>query len=511
MRTAARTKGRMAAVSRPVSIPAPIGGLNSRDSLAAMAPSDAVILENLFPATTELVLRKGYKPTVTGFPGQVETLMVYSNTTTQELWAVSGGNVYNASGTGAVPAASVSGLTNSRWQYCNISTAGGNFLSMANGLDGPRLYNGSAWSTPSITGVTSTKLNSPIVFKNRQFFIEKASLKTWYLPVQSIAGAANAIDVSAVAQLGGYIVAHSTWTLDAGTGVDDYYVIVTSRGEIIVYQGTDPSSVDTWSLRGVWRLGAPVGERCLFKLGGDVLIICQDGLLPLSAALQSSRVNPRVALTDKIQWTISEAVTNYGTNFGWEVFYYPGENQLWLNVPEQQGQQVQYAMNTVSTSWCKYTGYKANTFALFNEQAYYAGDKEVGKAWFGLSDNGSNISAVGLQAFNAYGASGLLKRFTMTRPIIRASTQPTVQGGMKIDFDTDVGATALNFAPSVAGTWDNALWDSGVWGAGYVIYQAWQGVTGVGYYGAPYMKITSGGADVRWVSTDVVYETGQVL
>lgn len=512
MRQAARSKGSRSQVSGVTSIPAPIGGLNSRDSLAAMAPTDAVVLDNFFPATTEVVLRKGVQNHATAITGQVETLMVYSSTV-EKMFAIANGKVYDVSTAGDVGAAVVTGLTNSRWQYCNLATPAGQFLSMANGIDGPRLYDGSSWTTPTITGVTSTKLNTPIVFKNRQFFIEKDSLKTWYLPVLSIAGPAFAIDMSSVAKLGGYIVAHETWTIDAGTGVDDYYVAVTNHGEIIVYQGTDPSNASTWALKGVWRLGAPVGDRCIFKFAGDILLICQDGLMPLGAALQSSRVNPRVALTDKIQWTISEDVTNYGGNFGWQVFYYPSENQLWLNVPQSVGSgQYQYAMNTISRSWGKYLQIEANCFQLFNEKAYFGGNGVVCEAWAGNSDNGKNISGKALQAFSSYGAPGQLKRFTMTRPIIRASGIPAIKGGMNLDFNLNVPVSPLTFSPVTYGVWDSAIWDKNIWGdTSYSIYQDWQGVIGVGYYGAPQVYAATNGIDVRWVSTDVVFEQGQII
>jgi hypothetical protein len=512
MRQAARSKGNKTQVSGVTSVPAPVGGLNSRDSLAEMPPSDAVVMENFFPATTEVVLRKGYSNYVTGFSGQVETLMVYSSTV-EKMFAICGGSVYDASTAGTVGSAVLTGLTNSRWQYCNIATPGGQFLSMANGIDGPRLYDGTSWTTPTITGVTPTNLNSPILFKNRQYFIEKGTLKTWYLPVLSIAGAASAIDMSSVAKLGGYIVAHETWTMDAGYGVDDYYVAVTNHGEIIVYQGTDPSSASTWALKGVWRLGAPVGARCLQKLGGDILIICQDGLMPLGAALQSSRVNPRVALTDKIQWSISEDISTYGGNFGWQSFYYPAENQLWLNVPTSTGSgQYQYAMNTVSSSWGKYIGFNANCLQLFNEQAFMGANGAVCKVWTGNNDNGATIRGRALQAFSNYGSPGQLKRFTMSRPIFRATGAPSVKGGMNLDFNLNVPVSDLNFSTSAYGQWDSGVWDLSVWGdTAYSIYQDWQGVQGVGYYGAPQVYAATNGVDVRWVSTDVVFEKGQIL
>lgn len=388
---------------------------------------------------------------------------------------------------------------------------------VANGVDTPYLYNGTTWtsitgvSVPAITGVTTTTLNNPIVFKTRAWFIQKNTLKTWYLPTNSVGGAANAVDVSAVAQLGGYIVDHATWTIDAGQGVDDYYVIVTSMGEIIVYQGSDPSSSTTWALKGVWRLGHPVGARCLFKLGGDVLMLSQDGLLPLGAALQSSRVNPRVALTDKIQQAVSSAVGTYGSNFGWQMLYYARENMLIVNVPVAEGSdQQQYVMNTITKSWCNFTGWSANCWALFNDTPYFGGSGVVTQAWTGNADNGSNINATALQAFNNYQTANQ-KRFTMMQPMFRANGSPAVYAGLNIDFMTDISPASLTFTPPSYGVWDVGLWDTALWGGDLSVIRNWQGATGLGQYAGIVMQTATNSIETHWVSTTIVYETGGVL
>ena len=500
------------AVSQPVSLPSPVGGWNARDSLTAMQPSDAVIMQNWFPATTECTVRGGYRKWATGLPGQVETLMAYAGSSSNKLFAISNGNVYDVTSGGAVGAAVVSGLSNSRWGYCNIATAGGNFLSMANGVDAPRNYNGSTWSTPSITGVTATNLKNPILYAERQFFIEKNTLKTWYLPVDSIAGAVNPIDISSLATKGGYVVAHGTWTIDAGNGVNDHYVIVTSRGQVVVYQGSDPSSTTTWAMVGVWDLGAPVGDKALYKYAGDMLLISQDGVVPMSAALQSSRVNPKVAITDKIQYAISSAVTEYGANYGWQLMYVPIINQLWLNVPVSTGSsQQQYAMNTITGSWCNYTGWSANCFELYQDQPYFGGNGYVGQAWYGTSDDGNNINALSLQAFNNFNNAGTLKRFTMARPIFRSDGQPTVKVNINVDFNINAPITTLSYVPNSYGAWDSATWDTGTWGGDLNVFQQWQGLNGVGYYGAPIVQSASNGIQVKWVATDVVIEGGAIL
>lgn len=500
------------AVSQPVSLPAPTGGWNARDGLTAMGPLDAVALTNWFPATTECALRSGYQKFATGITGQVETLMAYSGAATDKLFAIAGGKVYDVTAGGAVGAAVVTGLSNSRWGYLNLATAGGNFLSMANGVDAPYVYDGSAWSNPSITGVTATTLQNPILFAQRQFFIQKNTLKTWYLPVQSIAGAANSVDISAYATKGGYIVSHGTWTIDAGQGVGDHYVIMTSKGQVVVFQGTDPSSTATWQMVGVWDIGAPVGPRSLYKYAGDMLVVCQDGVIPMSAALQSSRVNPKVAITDKIQFAISEAITLYGANFGWQLIYVPTINQLWLNVPVQEGQiQQQYVMNTISGSWCNYTGWEANCWELYKDNPYFGGNGFVGQAWYGSSDNGTNINGYGLQAFNSFNSAGTLKRFTMSRPILRADGNPAIYAGIDVDFNLNDLSAPLTTTPFELSNWDSSIWDDAMWGGALQVIQNWQGINGVGYYGAPIVKVASNNVQVRWVSTDIVIEGGAIL
>ena len=298
--------------SRVGNIPAPVSGWNVRDSLAQMDPKDAPILTNYWPTPSDVQTRLGYSNWSTGLPGQVNTLCDYSPYTgTGKLFAASVAGIYDCTAGGAVGAAVVTGLTSTYFQTTQFSTPGGAFLYMVNGADKPQLYNGTTWvavdgaSTPAITGVTTTNLIHINSFKSRLFFIEKASMKAWYLPVNSIGGAASQLDFTSIFKSGGYLMAMGTWSLDGGYGMDDYAVWVTSNGEFAVYKGTDPSSSSTWALVGVYSLGSPMGRKCLQKYQGDLLYIGKDGVAPLSSSLISSRVNSRLNITDKIQYAIS--------------------------------------------------------------------------------------------------------------------------------------------------------------------------------------------------------------
>ena len=491
------------------SLPAPVGGWNARDSLANMEATDAVTLENWFPSVSSVNLRGGYTQFATGISGQVETLMTYSSGSSNKLFAIANGSIYNVTAGGAVGAAVVTGLTNSKWEYVNITTAGGSFLVAVNGVDQALLYNGTTWSNPSITGVSSADFDNVTLFKNRLWFVQHNSLKAWYLPVNSIGGAAEAFDLTSIAKLGGSITSFGAWTIDAGYGVDDNLVFVTSNGEIIVYRGTDPSSASTWALIGVWQLGAPVGHRCILKWGGDILILSLDGLLPLAQALQSSRLDPRVALSDKIQGAITEVTSTYQNNFGWQILYYAKRNALFINVPIAVGQQQQFVMNTITKAWCNFTGWNANCWTIYNDEPYFGGNGFVGLAWDdNYIDNTSSITANALQAFNYYGSRGVKKYFTRARPSLFTDGVPSTFVGMNVDFQIADTTAALSFAPNPYALWDSARWDTGVWGSGLTITNNWQGITGIGYCGATQLKTSSSGIQVEWASTDVVYQTG---
>jgi len=494
-----------------ISIPAPTGGWNARDALANMEPLDAVYMVNVWPTTSDVRLRDGYTQFATGLPAQVETLLVYNGTSSNKLFAISAGSVYDITSGGAVGAPVVTGLSNSRFQYVNMATAGGNFLVAVNGADTPLLYDGTTWSTTSITGVTQANLIHVNLFKNRIWFVEKDSLHVWYLPVNSISGAASQLNFESIASAGGYLMAMGTWTIDAGTGVDDLAVFVTSQGDTIVYQGTDPDSASTWAMRGLWRLGAPLGRRCFLKYEGDLLIIAVDGVGAMSQVLQSSRVNPRSEMTNKIFGAMSTAASQYGANYGWQLNFCPKDSRLLLNVPVATNQQLQYNMNTITGSWCSWSGIAANCWELHENDSYFGGDGYVGLYGDTQSDNGAAIVGDVLQAFSQFGNLGLTKQWKLVRPVIAANGSPQISASINIDYSVVSTPAPLTFSPIASAVWGTAVWGTSVW-AGELTTQAnWQGVSGIGKSAAIRFIISSDKFKVQWSSTTFVYEIGGFL
>lgn len=514
--------------SNSVTLASPVGGWNARDSYTKMPTADAITLINIIPYPLYVETRKGHTIHETKVGGDTthtpETLAVFCTTGgVQTLFSICNGVMQNITAAGDAPAAVVSGLSNDRWYSTNFSTAAGDYLYLANGADKPILYNGSTYvrvdgtSTPAITGVTTTLLTYPCVYAQRLWFVESSSKRIWYLPAGSVGGAAASIDLGNAFRKGGYIVALGNATLDAGEGSDDHLVVVSSEGEVAVYRGTDPSSSASWFRIGIYTVGRPVGDRPLERYNGDLLLLTEAGLGPISQLVLSSQVNERSnMLTDKIQWAISEAVTSAGSNYGWKVMIWPLGNLLILNVPYTASSE-QFCMNTITGAWCRFKGWNAKSWALFNGMPVFgiATSGKVSKAFVGNTDDGSSIYAEALGAFSDYGNSAQFKLYHQARFTLIASG---VNASNSFDFATETNFQITeNFfthtfpltaaSSSVFGT---ATFGSGAFSQSSTFFYDWVQLVGGGYNMAMHIRGYVRNP-LQWNSYDVVYQQGGIM
>lgn len=504
-------------VSQTASLPAPTKGLNAKDALANMDSSYAITLDDWFPTPSSVDVRNGYENHATGMTGAVETLAYYTTGTSQKLFGAVGGEIFDVTVAGAVGAAVVTGKSNDRWQYINMGTAGGFFLLMVNGEDKLIRYTGSAWQvdgdgSADITGVDTADIIHINNFKNRVFLIEKNSFNAWYLPVASIGGAANKLDLSGLFKLGGYLMAMVNWTIDNSAGIDDYAAFITSEGEVAIYSGIDPSSSTAWLLEGTFRMGAPIGRRCAIKVGADVVVLTVDGAFPLSKSMLTDRTQLGLSLSDKISPLINQDIRSYKSNFGWDIIYYPIGNKLIVNVPTTESEvSRQWVMNTQHGAWARFLNWNAFCFAVLNDQLYYGGDGIVAKADYGQSDNGSNINSVCQQAFDYFGNRAQIKKFSMARPVFLAEGTISPAIVVNVDFQDNRTTVSPSYTSSSSDEWDAGDWDSFDWAGGDEFTARWQSVTAVGYCAGVRVVTALKNVGCKWQATDFVFERGAVL
>jgi hypothetical protein len=525
MRSAIRSNRARQAVSYTQSIPAPVNGWDATNPISEIEESRAYQLDNWVPRPGYVEMRRGYTEWSKAFSAPVETLLVWRGPSAEKMFAASGTSIANVTVESSTTATvAVSSTVNARWQYVNVSTAGGHFIVAVNGAVDPRQYDGTTWSIATMTGtgLTAANLIHVMAHQNRLHFIEKSTLNIWYLDtVEAIKGAASKFPLGAIFSKGGYLVAQGSWSVDGGQGQDDLAVYVTSEGEAAIYQGTDPGDANAWALVGVYEIGVPLGPRAIIKWGSDLAVVTTNGVVPLSSILVADRTKQqKAALTARIQNAYAVAAQRALNSFGWEAVSYPAGNLVIVNVPWQAGSSYrQYVMNAITGAWCRWLGINALTWAVYNDEIYFGGLTRVCRADRGSSDAGEAITADLTGAYLYYGARGALKQFKMLRPVFETNRAIVPALEMAVDFQNIDPVAQPSLAASNASQWGTAQWGTAKWGSANQISANWTGVSGLGIAGAVRARVvTQGGtarqavnSTIKLISFDVAYERGGVL
>jgi len=466
-----------------------------------MPPTDAIVLDNWFPETGKISVRKGTSQHATGVGnGDVQTLVEYHAGTTRQLIAAGGGGLYNATSAGAATSIQT-GYTSNKWQAVNFNGQ----LHLVNGEDAPQMYNG-AISTPSWSGsgLTNADLVGVEVFKNRLFFWEKDSQDFWYAAINAVTGTLTKFPLSRVSNLGGNIVCMGTWTMDAGQGVDDRLVILLSSGQAIVYEGTDPGDSSAFGIVGIYNIGPPVDRRAIAKVAGDLFVATKDGYVSFAEVWRKGRLRTQES---KITGAAVEAAGLYSGNFGWQVLHYPKGTRVLVNVPKNSNEYVQHVLNTVTGAWCRFTDMNARCWGLYNDNLYFGHTNGVVfKADTGAADASANITAEAQTAWNAF-RTPVPKRFSQARTLVSGSGALSLTQGIAYDFgEVLVEQSTSTESPGVS--WDDVYWDDEFWSPEATTRDGWLSVTGEGHAASLRLRYAGQVENLVWYRTDYVYETG---
>jgi len=495
-------------------IPAPTRGLNLHDGIAAMKPADALILDNWFPEATYLRVRGGTTEHSTGLGDPVLSIMEWAGPSSRVLFGATESDIYDITAGGAVGAASVSGLTNGYWQTSMMTTAGGAFLVLANGSDSVRNFDGTTWTTPAITNVSSATLNFVCLHKSRLWFVANNSTKAWYLPTSSIAGAAQGFELGERFTDGGKLVAIGSVSRDGGSGSDDFLAFVSSHGQVAVFQGDDPASANTWALVGVYNNAPPIGNRSVANVGGDLAIFTEAAIVSTRQLMSGGgAAAQREAISNRIDQGIMAAYASYGALVGWSVMNYPRYRACIFSVPTSATTAFQFVVNTQTGAWCTYSGLDATSWGIFNELPYFGtSDGTVYLAESGYSDDGDAITSEMKTSFQVYGKSNGVSRLTMIRPLFTAGGQVVPAIRMNVDYRNDqpLSTDAFPLTPGAQGAlWDVALWDVDMWGDTVSPYNNWYAATGIGTTASVHMLTQTNGIQVILNAMDLKYEVAQ--
>ena len=500
----------------PVSIPAPVAGIVENIPPGYKEPTHAEYVENFLPTVRGLRVRGGTQQHA-DVGSAVLTLATYKSGAAEQMFAATATDIYDVTTSTTEGTSLVGSLTSGNWSFQQIGTSGGQFLIGVNGADAGQLYDGSTWSAASITGVAYTDLKYVWSHINRLFFVQKDTLKSWYLPAGSIAGAALEVDLSGVFQRGGSLLFGDTWSLDSGDGMDDKCVFVSSEGEVAIYSGTDPSSAATWALEGLFEIGKPLSARAHIRIGGDLLIATDDGIIPLSAVFTKDSADlslSAVSRTIQTTWRLEAARASERLQL---VKWTAGETML-VVLPDA-GRTL--TANLQTRAWAVQTGWDGDCAAELSGGIYVGTSSGVIKQIDVTgADMGLPFTAKSCPAFEDLGSPTLYKSATLMRGKFLADTPFKVQYFVAKDFNVKFppapSAEAITSDGMVWGTdnWGEKQWQRQIDEASTGFIDRWKSVSGSGQELAPGIQITSGSATkmaVEYIGADLMVEVGGMV
>lgn len=363
------------------------------------------------------------------------------------------------------------------------------------------------------------------VWKSRVWLVERDSTRAWYLDVNSIFGTATSFDFGGKMRAGGPLVGLYDWSYDSGGGLDSLLVGISTAGDVVIYQGTDPTSATTFGLKGAWFVGGvPYGRRIATDYGGDILILSTLGVISLSKLIVGQPVvagDRSFYATGKIANLFNNLVSTSGTLQGWSLHVHPTDNVLLIAVPSVAGQATtQLAMSFVTKGWGQYRDLPLLSAGVWNGTLYFGtadGRVCINTGYVDdvqLADSNQYMPVAWsvLSSFQNLG-SARNKRVESIRPILESqSPSPLVQVTAKYDFDLSEPPPPTGAASGTGSdnTWDDAKWDGSLWGGDYNASQALQGATGMGRFAA----IAARGSAVSrtlLVGFDVFFQQGGLL
>lgn len=372
--------------------------------------------------------------------------------------------------------------------------------------------------SPAITGVALSSLSYLASHNSRIWAVEKNSTNAWYLDPEAIAGAATKFPLGGIFKRGGSLLFIAEWSQDEGAGLSASLAFFTTEGEVAVYSGTDPDTAATWALRGVYRIGLPLGKDAWIKAGGDIVVATDIGMVPLSqAVVRDVAALTLSAISSPIEDEWSKAVASRSSR-DWVCESWPTKQMLLVAFPASDTEQAgMFAANLLTGAWAFFTAWDGFCLQLFEDRMFWGTDTGlVVEAEVTGSDMGSPYVATYVPLFDDCKTPAALKQMTMARPVYRSPIEVTPRMSGQYDFDVSLPPAPDAYADGTQSIWGGGLWGSAIWGESVAksTFGGWQSTVGGGYAISAALQITSGNLaapEIDLVRIDVIFEIGDAV
>ena len=519
------------------------GGMDGRVSLADYDANIAIYTYNLISDEYGMKVRKGYAEhcigldrglsTLTGVKTLIPFVAATGDVTDDRLFAVTNEGIWNVSEYDS-PTLDITftnrGGDSGNGVYTQYNTdAAATLVFYADPENGLFTYTQATdtWAqTPDFTGLIAAEVSSIALHKQRIWLVKRNSGDAYYLDIGAVAGAATKFQFGSKFKRGGRLVGVYNWTIDGGTGVDDYLVGISSAGDVIPYQGEDPEATGSgvWEQRGVYFVGNIVGgSKCASEFGGDLHILSSFGVTPLSTLIRGQDASTAPdGIGAKTTFYLREDVRANPNGVGWATTFLPSQGSVVISTPKRSnGVFIQYAYDVNRETFGWWRGVPAICFAEWRNKTYFGTlDGKVSTLDQELDDrritpvnpdNGLPIEFSSLFAFSGLDSAGRFKRGTMIRPDFVSQSPLAYQAKFAYDYAIVKFSTSVSQNEVEGGVWDIGVWDNAIWGSQDLKNRT--KVIGTFGLGRTLAVAIQGSAksETYLMSYDVIWNTGGIL
>ena len=376
----------------PKTIPAPTRGLILNENPAFMQPAAALVLDNWFTTENTIRLRGGSK-TWTSLPETTEVMALFSYVTgtARKMFAANINKLYEVTSATATLVPGIT-ITDGHFSTAQFSNIGGDWLLAANDKGEALLrYDGTSWvqlvagytppaGQPGIFNyLTLPSTRTPAIgliqvwkYRRRLFFIKGGSMEAWYGDIDAVGGDLNLIPLSGAFTRGGSLLFGCAWSVSAGDGIDDKCIFVTTEGEIAVFTGTNPNDPANWKQQGRYQISRPMGKNGWLNIGGDVLIITVDGIVPISQALTKDITALEFSALTRVVHPLWEKEVLDKDDRPWSMCKWDDYGALFVTLPGGSiGDWRCLVANTVTGAWSRFLGWDALQFCTLSGSMFF--------------------------------------------------------------------------------------------------------------------------------------------
>lgn len=166
------------------------------------------------------------------------------------------------------------------------------YVVIADGNGKPVTYNDDGFS---ISGFTATEGPTPalcdgIVCHHDRVYLWQTGGPLEFLvgDVGAITGPMTRFPLGRLGNITGSMLCAISLTVDAGHGMNDLLCVITTTGQMIIYEGLDPTDEQDWRLTARIKGAAPLGPRAFCQIGSDAWMLTSQGPVSIGQAVRES-------------------------------------------------------------------------------------------------------------------------------------------------------------------------------------------------------------------------------